>query len=365
MAPKNGSAAGSASRAAAVGPCCRSARAVPRTAARSRPRRPCARGTGRGRTGAGRAAGRSAGGSPHPGPGPAGSPRRAPCVRPRAGRSARRSTVPGSGRWPRSAPRHRRSASGRPWRRVGRGGRKRWRSGVSRHRSDLRYVRVAASRPGYGGRFCGIWGPCRKAPVRYKLRVARSAFTSGHFFCFPSCLPRPPSLPGRPPCFLHSSAGRPHTPCGETSLSQMGYGCLMTLDREQVLRSAAALLTRKSTATMDEVARAAGIGRATLHRHFAGRDALVRALENLGIQEFEAALDSARLDEDTSEEGCAASSQPSSPAPDCCPSSSTRTSSSRATRSTRAGAGPTPASPPSSVVARNGASSASTSPPPG
>lgn len=77
----------------------------------------------------------------------------------------------------------------------------------------------------------------------------------------------------------------------------------MTLDREQVLRSAAALLSRRSTATMDEVAKAAGIGRATLHRHFAGRDALVRALENLGIQEFEAALDAAALDEGTSEEG--------------------------------------------------------------
>ncbi|MFI6652289.1 TetR/AcrR family transcriptional regulator [Streptomyces sp. NPDC050529] len=76
----------------------------------------------------------------------------------------------------------------------------------------------------------------------------------------------------------------------------------MTLDREQVLRSAAALLTRKSTATMDEVAKAAGIGRATLHRHFAGRDALVRALEELGIQEFEAALDAASLDEGASEE---------------------------------------------------------------
>lgn len=76
----------------------------------------------------------------------------------------------------------------------------------------------------------------------------------------------------------------------------------MTLDREQVLRSAAALLTRRSTATMDEVAKAAGIGRATLHRHFAGRDALVRALEELGIQEFEAALDAAALDEGTAEE---------------------------------------------------------------
>ncbi|MGW0878698.1 TetR/AcrR family transcriptional regulator [Streptomyces sp. NPDC002671] len=71
----------------------------------------------------------------------------------------------------------------------------------------------------------------------------------------------------------------------------------MALDRDHVLRSAAALLTRKSTATMDEVAKAAGISRATLHRHFAGRFALVRALEELGIAECDAALDRARLDE--------------------------------------------------------------------
>ncbi|PKW06651.1 transcriptional regulator, TetR family [Streptomyces sp. 1222.5] len=80
-------------------------------------------------------------------------------------------------------------------------------------------------------------------------------------------------------------------------MSHMGYACLMALDRDHVLRSAAALLTRKSTATMDEVAKAAGISRATLHRHFAGRDALVRALEALGIAECEAALDAARPDE--------------------------------------------------------------------
>ncbi|CAL9391874.1 TetR/AcrR family transcriptional regulator [Streptomyces levis] len=82
-------------------------------------------------------------------------------------------------------------------------------------------------------------------------------------------------------------------------MSHMGYRCLMAVDRDHVLRSAAALLTRKSTATMDEVAKAAGISRATLHRHFAGRDALVRALESLGIAECEAALDAARLDEGT------------------------------------------------------------------
>ncbi|MFD7286334.1 TetR/AcrR family transcriptional regulator [Streptomyces sp. NPDC059863] len=76
----------------------------------------------------------------------------------------------------------------------------------------------------------------------------------------------------------------------------------MTVDREQVLRTAAALLTRRATATMDEVARSAGIGRATLHRHFAGRDALIKALEELGLKEMGTALDEARLDEGPADE---------------------------------------------------------------
>ncbi|MFD7919890.1 TetR/AcrR family transcriptional regulator [Streptomyces sp. NPDC059740] len=71
----------------------------------------------------------------------------------------------------------------------------------------------------------------------------------------------------------------------------------MPVDRDHVLRTAAALLSRRATSTMDEVARAAGISRATLHRHFAGRDALVRALEDLGIAECDAALTTADLDE--------------------------------------------------------------------
>lgn len=85
-------------------------------------------------------------------------------------------------------------------------------------------------------------------------------------------------------------------------MSHLVYTCLMAVDREHVLRSAADLLTRKSTATMDEVAKAAGISRATLHRQFAGRDALVRALEELGIRECEAALDAARLEAGTANE---------------------------------------------------------------
>ncbi|WP_246259573.1 TetR/AcrR family transcriptional regulator [Streptomyces typhae] len=76
----------------------------------------------------------------------------------------------------------------------------------------------------------------------------------------------------------------------------------MSVDRDQVLRRAAAQLTRKGSSTMDEVARAARISRATLHRHFAGRDALIRALEELGIQECEAAMGAARLGEDSAQD---------------------------------------------------------------
>ncbi|GAA1907464.1 TetR/AcrR family transcriptional regulator [Streptantibioticus ferralitis] len=80
-------------------------------------------------------------------------------------------------------------------------------------------------------------------------------------------------------------------------MSHVGYPGLMTFDREQVLRDAAALLTRKATASMDEIAKAAGVSRATLHRHFPGRDALVRALGALGIEQLAERLDAARIEE--------------------------------------------------------------------
>ncbi|MDX6330575.1 MAG: TetR/AcrR family transcriptional regulator, mexCD-oprJ operon repressor [Streptomycetaceae bacterium] len=71
----------------------------------------------------------------------------------------------------------------------------------------------------------------------------------------------------------------------------------MSLDREQLLHDAAALLTRRATASMDQIAKAVGVSRATLHRHFPGRDALVRALGMLGIQQMEERLDAARIEE--------------------------------------------------------------------
>lgn len=71
----------------------------------------------------------------------------------------------------------------------------------------------------------------------------------------------------------------------------------MTFDREQVLRAAATLLTRRATASMDEIAKAAGVSRATLHRHFPGRDALVHALGTMGVAQTLERLDAARIEE--------------------------------------------------------------------
>ncbi|WP_406859801.1 TetR/AcrR family transcriptional regulator [Streptomyces sp. HUAS MG47] len=76
----------------------------------------------------------------------------------------------------------------------------------------------------------------------------------------------------------------------------------MAVDRTQVLRSAAATLSLRATATLDDVARAAGIGRATLHRLFAGREALIRALEEMALEELDAAFDGAALDEGPADE---------------------------------------------------------------
>ncbi|WP_433424768.1 TetR/AcrR family transcriptional regulator [Microtetraspora malaysiensis] len=76
----------------------------------------------------------------------------------------------------------------------------------------------------------------------------------------------------------------------------------MAFDRDHVLRCAADLLSRKATATQDEIAKAAGISRATLHRHFAGRDALIRALEELGLRQLQEVVDRARLDDGSATE---------------------------------------------------------------
>lgn len=68
----------------------------------------------------------------------------------------------------------------------------------------------------------------------------------------------------------------------------------MTSNRERVLLAAADFLGRRPNATQDEIAAAVGVSRATLHRYFAGRAALLEALDQLAVAQMRAALTAAR-----------------------------------------------------------------------
>ena len=81
----------------------------------------------------------------------------------------------------------------------------------------------------------------------------------------------------------------------ETYLSHLSYICLMSSTRDELLRAAADFLGRRPNATQDEIATAAGVSRATLHRHFAGRHALMEALEKLAVAEMREVLRIVRL----------------------------------------------------------------------
>ncbi|KQV14581.1 MULTISPECIES: TetR/AcrR family transcriptional regulator [unclassified Kitasatospora] len=70
----------------------------------------------------------------------------------------------------------------------------------------------------------------------------------------------------------------------------------MATDRDSVLEAAVGVLSRRPTAHLDEIARAAGISRATLHRIFPGREALIREVGALSLRKFATALDTAAID---------------------------------------------------------------------
>lgn len=88
------------------------------------------------------------------------------------------------------------------------------------------------------------------------------------------------------------------------------------MDHEELLRAAAEFLGRRPNATQDEIAEAAGVSRATLHRHFAGRKALMEAIDALAVRELRLVLAEARLDEGSAAEALhrlIVASQPISP----------------------------------------------------
>ena len=60
-----------------------------------------------------------------------------------------------------------------------------------------------------------------------------------------------------------------------------------------ILNAAFTVFSQNPGASLADVAKAAGVGRATLHRHFSGRDDLMVALTLTAAQELDAAVDAA------------------------------------------------------------------------
>jgi TetR/AcrR family transcriptional regulator, mexCD-oprJ operon repressor len=68
-------------------------------------------------------------------------------------------------------------------------------------------------------------------------------------------------------------------------------------NRETILDHAARLLVDDPAAGMNDIASAAGVGRATLYRHFPTREELVEAIGDRAIEETDRAIDASRLEE--------------------------------------------------------------------
>lgn len=71
----------------------------------------------------------------------------------------------------------------------------------------------------------------------------------------------------------------------------------MQRTREAILGAAARVMGRRPDAAMAEIADEAGVGRATLYRHFPTRESLQQGVAEVGIAELTEALEAANLDE--------------------------------------------------------------------
>lgn len=70
-------------------------------------------------------------------------------------------------------------------------------------------------------------------------------------------------------------------------MSHSRYAGLTMASREELLDAALGVLNRTPTATMAEIATAVGSSRATLHRHFSSREALIAEIARRAIDRWE------------------------------------------------------------------------------
>jgi AcrR family transcriptional regulator len=75
--------------------------------------------------------------------------------------------------------------------------------------------------------------------------------------------------------------------------------------RAVILEAAARVLGRRPDAAMADIADEAGVGRATLYRHFPTRESLLRGAEEAGIAELTAGIEAANLGDLTVERAIA------------------------------------------------------------
>ncbi|WP_300038766.1 TetR/AcrR family transcriptional regulator [uncultured Roseobacter sp.] len=73
--------------------------------------------------------------------------------------------------------------------------------------------------------------------------------------------------------------------------------------RDAVIEAAFDVFSENQAASLGDVAQRAGVGRATLHRHFPGRPELMRALARIAMDELDAAVETATAGAHSYEEG--------------------------------------------------------------
>ena len=72
---------------------------------------------------------------------------------------------------------------------------------------------------------------------------------------------------------------------------------------DAIIEAAFSLFNEDPTATIAEIAEFAGVGRATFHRHFKGRDDLMSAMAHLALRELDHAIELATAEVESHTEG--------------------------------------------------------------